>query len=40
MINIQGKLERVVNVACSGGVDSMAVADFLMQNHKVNLLIF
>jgi len=40
MIKIQGKLEREVYVACSGGVDSMAVVDFLMKNHKVNLLFF
>lgn len=40
MIKIQGKIDREVNVACSGGVDSMAVVDFLMQNHKVNLLFF
>jgi tRNA(Ile)-lysidine synthase len=40
MITIQGKLDREVYLACSGGVDSMAVADFLMQNHKVNLLFF
>ena len=40
MIKIQGKLQRSVNVACSGGVDSMAVVDFLMRNHKVNLLFF
>jgi tRNA(Ile)-lysidine synthase len=40
MIQIQGKLEREVYVACSGGVDSMAVVDFLMKNHKVNLLFF
>jgi tRNA(Ile)-lysidine synthase len=40
MIQIQGKLEREVYVACSGGVDSMAVVDFLMKNHKVNLMFF
>jgi tRNA(Ile)-lysidine synthase len=40
MINIQGKLERVVNVACSGGVDSMAVVDFLSKSHKVNIFFF
>lgn len=40
MITIQGKLDREIYLACSGGVDSMAVADFLMQNHKVNLLFF
>lgn len=40
MIQIQGKLPREVNVACSGGVDSMTIADFLMRNHTVNLLFF
>lgn len=40
MIQIQGKLEREVWVACSGGVDSMVVVDFLMNNHKVNLMFF
>ena len=40
MITIQGKLDREVYIACSGGVDSMAVADFLMKNHKVNLIFF
>jgi tRNA(Ile)-lysidine synthase len=40
VIQIQGSLNREVYVACSGGVDSMAVVDFLMKNHKVNLLFF
>ena len=40
MIQIQGKLEREVYVGCSGGVDSMAVVDFLMRNHDVNLMFF
>lgn len=40
MIQIQGKLDREVWVACSGGVDSMAVVDFLSKNHKVNLMFF
>ena len=40
MIQIQGKLEREVYIACSGGVDSMAIVDFLMKNHKVNLMFF
>ena len=40
MIQIQGKLDREVYIACSGGVDSMAVVDFLMKNHKVNLMFF
>lgn len=40
MIKVQGKLNREVYVACSGGVDSMAVVDFLTRNHKVNLMFF
>jgi tRNA(Ile)-lysidine synthase len=40
MIQIQGKLDREVYIACSGGVDSMAVVDFLMKNHKINLMFF
>lgn len=40
MLQIQGKLPRDINVACSGGVDSMAVVDFLQQNHNVNILFF
>lgn len=35
MIKIQGKIPREVGVAVSGGVDSMAVLDFLSRNHKV-----
>ena len=40
MITIQGSLPRTVNVACSGGVDSIAVVDFLLRNHDVNILFF
>jgi len=40
MIVMQGKLPRKVSVACSGGVDSMAVVDFLKRNHNVTLLFF
>jgi tRNA(Ile)-lysidine synthase len=40
MIHIQGKLKRKINVACSGGVDSIAVVDFLLNGHDVNLLFF
>jgi len=40
MIQIQGRLDREVWVACSGGIDSMAVVDFLKRNHKVNLMFF
>lgn len=40
MIQIQGKLDRKVYVACSGGIDSMAVVDFLSRNHCVQILFF
>jgi tRNA(Ile)-lysidine synthase len=40
MIRLQGKLDREVYVACSGGVDSMAVVDFLKNNHDVTLVFF
>lgn len=40
MIKIQGILPRKVYIACSGGVDSMAITDFLKKNHKVKLLFF
>lgn len=40
MIQIQGKLDREVYVGVSGGVDSMAVVDFLMKNHRVHLMFF
>ena len=38
MLTLQGKIPRNVVVACSGGVDSMAVVDFLKNNHKVTML--
>ena len=34
MIKILGKIPREVTVACSGGVDSMAVLDFLRKGKK------
>jgi tRNA(Ile)-lysidine synthase len=40
MIKIQGKIPRKVVVACSGGVDSMAVVDFLRRNHDVTAFYF
>ena len=40
MIQIQGKLKRDVYIACSGGVDSMAIADFLYKNHNCTLVFF
>lgn len=38
MIKIQGKLPRKIQVACSGGVDSMVVLDFLKNNHDVTVV--
>jgi len=40
MIKVQDKLPREVFVACSGGVDSMAVVDFLKNNHNVTVCYF
>lgn len=40
MIKIQGQLPQRVYVACSGGVDSMAVLDFLSRKHRVEVLHF
>ena len=40
MIKLQTKLPREVYVACSGGVDSMTVVDFLRKNHTVHVLYF
>jgi tRNA(Ile)-lysidine synthase len=40
VIQLQGKLDRHVNIACSGGVDSMAVVDFLSSNHNCTLVFF
>jgi tRNA(Ile)-lysidine synthase len=40
MIKLQGKLNRKVHVACSGGVDSMAIVDFLRSNHDCELVFF
>ena len=38
MIKVQGKLNEHVWLACSGGVDSMAVLDFLLRKHKVTVI--
>lgn len=38
MIKVQGKLPHSVYVACSGGVDSMAVVDFLRRKHDVEVI--
>lgn len=40
MIKIQGKIPRKVMVAVSGGVDSMAILDFLRRNHEVEAFHF
>lgn len=40
MFKLQGHISRDIAVACSGGVDSMAIADFLSNNHNVTLLFF
>ena len=40
MIKIQGAIPRHVGVAVSGGVDSMAVLDFLARNHDVTAYCF
>lgn len=37
---MQGKLPKSVYVACSGGVDSMVVLDFLRRKHDVRVLHF
>jgi tRNA(Ile)-lysidine synthase len=40
MIKLQTKLPREVFVACSGGVDSMAIVDFLRNNHDVTICFY
>ena len=40
MIKLQGKLSRKVSIAASGGVDSMAIVDFLRRNHNCSLVFF
>lgn len=40
MIKVQGKLPRSLYVGCSGGIDSMAVVDFLSRKHDVEVLFF
>jgi len=40
MIKLQGKLPYYLHVACSGGVDSMAILDFLSNNHHTDILFF
>ena len=38
MIKMQGRLPRKINVAVSGGVDSMVALDFLKRKHVVEVL--
>ena len=38
LIKMQGKLPRKINVAVSGGVDSMVALDFLRRKHVVQVL--
>jgi len=40
MLKLQGHISRSIAIACSGGVDSMVIADFLSNNHDVTLLYF
>mgnify|MGYP003336582216 CR=1 FL=1 len=40
VIKVQGKIPRDVGIAVSGGIDSMAVLDFLRRNHNVTVYNF
>jgi len=40
MIKIQGEIQREIVLACSGGVDSMAILDFLSRNHNLTVAFF
>lgn len=40
MIKILGSIPRKITVACSGGVDSMVLLDFLRRNHAVEVAFF
>jgi tRNA(Ile)-lysidine synthase len=41
MIRILGKIPNTVTIACSGGIDSMAIANFLKEGkRKINLAFF
>ena len=40
MLRVLGKLPRELVVAVSGGPDSMAILDFLNNNHKVTAYYF
>lgn len=37
MIHVQGDLPKTLVIACSGGVDSMAITDFLARKHSIAL---
>jgi len=39
-LKLIAKIPRVVTVACSGGVDSMVLVDFLKRNHEVRVAHF
>jgi tRNA(Ile)-lysidine synthase len=40
MIKLQGKLPKDIVIAVSGGIDSMAILDFLKNNHNVTVAYF
>lgn len=40
MFEIMGEIPRKVSLAFSGGIDSVAVMDFISRNHEVTLLYF
>jgi len=40
MIKITVPLPKQVTIACSGGVDSMAIVDFLSRKHDVTIAHF
>jgi len=40
VIHIQGKLPRKIYLAVSGGVDSMAILNFLTNSHDIEVLFF
>jgi tRNA(Ile)-lysidine synthase len=40
MIKVQGTLSKDLIVACSGGIDSIVIANFLSQKHNVTLAYF
>lgn len=40
MFKLLNKIPRDVVIACSGGIDSMVVVDFLKKNHNIELAFF